>query len=135
MLGAMLGTSATFFISRIFGRGLIDKFSRGKFKDLDDLLEKRGFLTIIFFRVIPLVPYEVLNYTGGLSKIKFRDYFFGTFLGLIPGIAISAFFGGSLSELKGFKDLFSFKFALALGLLILVILVPVIYRYRKKKRS
>lgn len=93
MMGAMIGTTATFMISRYFGRNLIEKMLKGKFKDLDEKLAKNGFLTILFFRVVPLVPYEVLNYAGGLSRIKFKDYFFATFLGLIPGVIISAFFG------------------------------------------
>jgi len=133
MTGAMIGTSSTFFISRFFGRAFAGKIMQGKFKNLDNLLEKKGFVTIFFFRVIPLVPYEVLNYAGGLSKIKFRDYFFATFLGIIPGVVISAFFGGALGEVKGLKDLFSFKFILALIALILIIAAPVIYKRLKKK--
>ncbi|MDD5669519.1 MAG: TVP38/TMEM64 family protein [Candidatus Omnitrophica bacterium] len=133
MMGAVIGTSGTFFLSRLFGRVLVEKIMRGKFKDLDDLLEKRGFTTILFFRVIPLVPYEVLNYASGLSKIKFRDYFFATFVGLIPGVIISAFFGGALGELRSFKDILSFKFIMAFVALLLVIVIPVIYKSLKKK--
>jgi len=133
MTGAVIGTSGTFFLSRLFGRALVEKIMRGRLKDLDDLLEKRGFLTILFFRVIPLVPYEVLNYASGLSKIKFRDYFFATCVGLIPGVIISAFFGGALGDLRSFKDILSFKFILAFAALLLVIVIPVIYKSLKKK--
>lgn len=133
MTGAMLGTSATFMIGRFFGRGLIEKVLKGKLKDLDDRLAKNGFMTVIFFRVIPLIPYEVLNYAGGLSKIKFRDYFLATFLGLIPGVIISAFFGGSLGEIKSFNDIFAPKFIIAVGLMIGIIAVPTVYQIVKKK--
>lgn len=75
MLGAMIGTSATFMISRYFGRGLIDRILKGKLKGLDEKLAQRGFMTVLFFRVIPLVPYEALNYASGLSSIKFKDFF------------------------------------------------------------
>ncbi len=128
MLGAMLGTSATFMISRYFGRSSIEKMLKGKFKGLDEKLGRNGFMTIFFFRVIPLVPYEVLNYAGGLSGIKFKDYFLATFLGLIPGVIIAAFFGGSLGEIKSFKDIFAPKFIIALGLMIGLILISIIYR-------
>jgi len=133
MTGAMIGTSTTFAIGRYFGRGLIEKILKGKFKDLDDRFAKNGFMTILFFRVIPLVPYEVLNYAGGLSKIKFRDYFLATFLGLIPGVIISAFFGGSLGRIKSFNDIFAPKFIIAIGLMIGIIAVPAIYRIVKKR--
>lgn len=135
MLGAMIGTSATFMISRYFGRSLIDKILRGKLKRLDEKLSERGFMTVLFFRVIPLVPYEVLNYASGLSSIKFRDYFLATILGLIPGVVIAAFFGGSLGEIKEFKDIFTPKFIIAVGLMIIIIAVPAIYSAFRKQRG
>jgi uncharacterized membrane protein YdjX (TVP38/TMEM64 family) len=133
MTGALLGCSVTFFISRFLGRGFVERITQGKFKNLDDLLKKRGFVTVLFFRIIPLVPYEALNYASGLSKIKFRDYFFATFLGLIPGVIIAVFFGGTLGEIRGIGDLISFKFLLALAIVIIAGLVPGIYQRIKKK--
>lgn len=135
MTGAMIGTSSTFFISRFFGRGLVERLLKGKFKQLDDLLERKGFVTVLFFRVIPIIPYEVLNYAVGLSKMKFRNYFFATLLGLIPGVIIAAFFGGTLGEVKSIKDLLSPQFMAASTALILVIAIPVIYQYIKKKKD
>lgn len=133
MTAAMIGTTATFIISRYLGRVLIEKMLKGKFKDLDEKLAKNGFMTILFFRVIPLVPYEILNYAGGLSRIKFKDYFFATFLGLIPGVIVAAFFGGSLGEIKSMRDMFAPKFLIAIGLMVIIIAVPGIYQILKKR--
>lgn len=133
MLGAMLGTTITFMISRFFCRGLVEKTIRGRFKDFDEKLEKNGFMTVLFFRVIPLIPYEVLNYACGLSKIRFRDYFFATFLGLIPGVIIASFFGGALGEIKGLKDVFRPRLLFAAGLMVIVIVIPIIYKFVKKQ--
>jgi uncharacterized membrane protein YdjX (TVP38/TMEM64 family) len=132
MAGAMLGCSCTFFISRLLARGLVEKFMRGRLKRLDDLLERKGFVTVLFFRLVPLVPYEGLNYAAGLSKMRFPDYFLASFLGFIPGVIISAFFGGALGEVRRFRDLFSLKFGIAAGALIILILIPVFYRHHKK---
>jgi uncharacterized membrane protein YdjX (TVP38/TMEM64 family) len=131
--GALTGTSITFILSRYFGRGLVEKMLKGRFKGLDEKLAEKGFMTVLFFRVIPLVPYEVLNYVSGLSGIKFRDYFFATFLGLIPGVFIAAFFGAGLGRIRSFGDIFTPKFLGAFGLVICIILIPVIYRLIKKK--
>ncbi|MFH1754025.1 MAG: TVP38/TMEM64 family protein [Candidatus Omnitrophota bacterium] len=131
MAAAMIGTSCTFFISRFFGRSLAEKALKGRFKDLDERLERNGFMTVLFFRVVPLVPYEVLNYAGGLSKIKFRDYFFATLFGLIPGVVIAAFFGGSLGEINGLKDILAPKFLIAAGLMVAILAVPATYQIIK----
>ncbi|MFC1631438.1 TVP38/TMEM64 family protein [Candidatus Omnitrophota bacterium] len=135
MIAAMIGTSATFFISRFFGRALVDRIFKGKFKNLDEKLEQNGFLTILFFRVVPLVPYEVLNYASGLSKIKFRDYFFATLLGLIPGVVVAAFFGGSLGEINSVRDILTPRFLTAIGLMALILAVPAIYQIIKRRRN
>ena len=90
-------------------------------------------MTVLFFRVIPLVPYEVLNYAGGLSKMKFRDYFTATFLGLIPGVVIAAFFGGSLGEVNRLSDLLAPRFLIAAGLMACVIAVPAAYKLLKRR--
>lgn len=135
MLSALIGTSITFMLSRFFVRDLIEKILKGKLKNLDEKLQRNGFFTILFFRVIPLVPYEILNYAPGLSKIKFKDYFFATLLGLIPGVVIAAFFGGSLGEISSLKDIFTLKFLIAIGLMVLVIAIPAIYQLIKKKRD
>lgn len=135
MIAALIGTSATFMISRFFGRGLVEKALKGKFKNFDEKLKYNGFMTVLFFRVIPLVPYEVLNYASGLSKIKFKDYFLATLLGLIPGVVIAAFFGGSLGEIKSFKDILAPKFLMAIGFMVLIIAVPSVYKIFKRKRD
>lgn len=135
MLGALIGTSITFMLARFFGRRLIEKMLKGKFKNLDEKLANNGFITVLFFRVVPLIPYEVLNYASGLSKIKFRDYFFATLLGVIPGVVIAAFFGGSLGEIRSFKDIFTPKFLTALGVMVLIIAIPVIYQLVKTRKN
>jgi len=121
MAGAMVGTALTFVISRRLGRGFVEKRLKGKFKSLDEALGSKGFATVLFFRVVPIVPYEVLNYASGLSRIRFRDYGLATFLGLLPGAAVAAFFGDSLTQPL------SPKFIAAVGALALLITVPAIY--------
>lgn len=136
MAGALIGTSAAFMISRYFARGLIKSLIiRGKLKDFDQKLARNGFLTVLFLRIIPLIPYEVLNYGAGLSGVKFKDYFLATFLGLMPGVIISAFFGARLGEIKSVKDLLVPEFMIALGLMICVIAVPVIYKIRAARKA
>lgn len=135
MIGAMLGATCTFFISRFFGRGIINKLLKGRLKEFDSLLERRGFAAILFFRVIPVIPYEVINYVSGLTKIRFRDYFLASLLGFIPGVIVASFFGGTLGEVRGPKDIFSLKFAIAFGAFIFIILVPIVYKHLKKKKA
>ncbi|MCM8771395.1 MAG: TVP38/TMEM64 family protein [Candidatus Omnitrophica bacterium] len=134
MIAAMIGTTLAFCISRYFGRGLVERLLPKRFKNIDDIIEKRGFQTVLFFRIVPIIPYEILNYVSGLSKVHFKDYFFATLIGLIPGILISVFFGDTLGGVRRLKDIVSYRFIAASILLIIVAALPFAYRYLKKKR-
>jgi len=132
MIAAMVGTHIAFFLARKLARKWIEKVVQKRFKDIDDFTEKNGFKVVLFFRIIPLIPYEILNYASGLSKVKLRDFTLATLIGLVPGALISVYFGYSLSEVKKFRDIFSFKIIIATAVVILIICIPIIYKFIKK---
>ena len=125
LAGAMIGSTATFFIARRLGRRFVERRLRGRFRSLDEALGKRGFATCLFLRLVPLVPYELLNYAPGLSQVRFRDYGLATFLGLIPGAAVAAFFGDSLTQP------FSPRFLAGAAALLALIAVPAVWIRRR----
>ena len=130
LAGAMLGTSVTFWISRRLGRGFVERRLKGTFRSIDEKLERRGFATVLFFRLIPAVPYEALNYVSGLSKIRFRDYALATFMGILPGTAVAAYFGNSLNEPL------SRQFFIGLAALAVLMGVPLLYlKWRRDRRD
>lgn len=129
MTGSLVGTSATFFISRIFGRGLVDKVVKGRFKDFEDRLNRNGFVAILFIRLVPIIPWEVVNYASGLSKIKYRDFITATVLGILPSVVIQTIFADRLSDFN-WRDP---KLLAAVTAFIILIFVPGIYITIKKK--
>lgn len=129
MAGAMIGTTATFGIGRRLGRRFVERRLKGRFRSLDEALASRGFATVLFLRLVPIVPYEALNYASGLSRISFRDYAWATFLGLIPGAAVAAWFGDSLTQP------FSWKFLAAAAALVLLIAVPLVCQKARRAKS
>ncbi len=61
-------------------------------------LKKEGFMTFLLLRLIPVVPYNVLNYAAGLACIRPREYLSATFIGTIPGIFIFTYLASSISS-------------------------------------
>ncbi len=136
LMGAIfVSTTVVFLISRYLGRGLLESFLRGKFRDLDAKIEKNGFKTVLFLRLIPVIPYGVFNYLCGLSKIRFKDYFAATFLGLIPSVLIASFYGDWLVEVTGLSDLLSPKFLFATTLLLLRVSIPPVYQFVESRNG
>jgi uncharacterized membrane protein YdjX (TVP38/TMEM64 family) len=56
------------------------------------VLEREGFTLLLILRVIPVIPYTLLNYVAGLSALRLPSYLLATFLGMIPSVFIFAYF-------------------------------------------
>ena len=84
---------------------------------------------MLFMRLIPLFQYDAVNFGSGLSKMKFRDFVLGSFIGMAPGGFINATLGSSL------ENIISVQFFAALGFFILLMFIPTIYKAIKKKMS
>lgn len=87
-LGALIGGSISFFISRILGQSFVEKLENDKLKNIQNLLKDNGFLMILLLRLIPLFPFDLISYGAGLTKISYKDFVLGTLIGTIPGILV-----------------------------------------------
>lgn len=95
-IGANISSTVEFLMARSFGREAIKKHLKGKMANLDEKIEKHGFLTVILIRLIPNAPWDIQNLSLGLTKVRFRDYFFATLIGIMPGSFAFVYFGSSL---------------------------------------
>lgn len=96
-IGAMLGATAAFFIGRYLGRDFAASLIGDKLKKYDDKIAKNGFATTLYLRLV-FFPFTPLNFGMGLTKVTFKDYFFGTFFGIIAGGFVLTFFFATLAE-------------------------------------
>jgi len=86
--GGIISSFITFYIARFLGKDFVDKILHKKFleklEEYDQKVGRRGFLTIVVLRILPIMPFNVLNLIMGVSKIKTKDYILGTLVGLAP---------------------------------------------------
>ena len=86
-------------IARKLARGhhgrLLPKRTRG----IERFLERNGAVAVMESRIIPLLPFAVVNYAGGLTTLRYRDMALGTVVGATPKCFAYAALGGSLSDL------------------------------------
>ncbi len=89
-LAATIGASLAFLIARYFARDAVAGWvsKREKFKTLDALTDKHGVMIIAITRLIPLFPFDILNYAFGLTKIPFWTYVFWSWLCMLPGTVL-----------------------------------------------
>ncbi len=86
-VGANIGAGLCFLISKYFARstikGILDK--NEKFKKLEELTEKNGYIIVAITRLVPIFPFNLLNYGFGLTNIPFKIYLIWTALCILPG--------------------------------------------------
>jgi uncharacterized membrane protein YdjX (TVP38/TMEM64 family) len=134
-IGAMAGATAAFWIGRTLGREFAASLIGERLKKYDDAIERNGFATVLFLRLI-YFPFTAMNFGMGLTKVRFWDYFFGTGLGIIAGTFIFTFFVGTLKEVwesGNWMQLFSFKVFLSVALFVLSLFIPKIIRKLKRE--
>ena len=95
-IGALLGAIGGYALARWLGGNAIRNLL-GRHQDkLNKLQDKATFASLFRLRVNPIVPYNVLNFAFGLSKVSFRDYFLATAVGVLPATAVYAYFADSV---------------------------------------
>ncbi|MFC1667790.1 TVP38/TMEM64 family protein [Chlamydiota bacterium] len=95
-IAANISSTIEFLMARYFARGVIEKMMKGKSVKIDKAIEKHGFLTVLLIRLIPNVAWDIQNFSLGLTKVTFRDYFFATLIGILPGSFAFVYFGSSV---------------------------------------
>ncbi|MDZ7695389.1 MAG: VTT domain-containing protein [Deltaproteobacteria bacterium] len=96
--GCVLNAILTYGIGAALGKAPLQKFAGKKIDRLSKRLAKRGILSVMVIRNVPIAPYTIVNMLAGASRIKFRDYVVGTCIGMAPGIAVLTFFVDRLIE-------------------------------------
>ncbi|MFO8153506.1 VTT domain-containing protein [Thioalkalivibrio sp.] len=105
LIGSVLSAVIGYGIGRFTGRGLVEHLANGRIQQVSRRLGRRGILTIITVRIVPVAPFVVLNLLAGTMHISVRDFVIGTAVGMLPGIIALAVFAEGLLALIGQADL------------------------------
>jgi len=101
LTGATLGACCAFLIARYFARErLTQRFSQDhRFRALDKAIADEGWKVVGLLRLSPVVPFNLLNYALGLTRVSLRDYFLASLIGMAPGTLIYVYAGALLGDL------------------------------------
>jgi uncharacterized membrane protein YdjX (TVP38/TMEM64 family) len=135
--GAMFGASIAFFIGRTLGREFAASLIGDRLRKYDDAVGRNGFATVLYLRLV-YFPFTPMNFGMGLTKVHFRDYVFGTGLGIIVGTFIFTFFVGTLKDVwtsGNWGELISLKVFFSIALFIFSFLIPKIIKRLKAEEG
>ena len=98
LVGATTGATGSFLIGRAVGREAVAELAGQRVQRIDRALARRGFVAVLLMRLIPLLPFNVLNLVCGVTALRLRDYVPATAIGIVPGAALLAVAGGSIDD-------------------------------------
>ncbi|GMR05607.1 MAG: hypothetical protein BMS9Abin25_0182 [Gammaproteobacteria bacterium] len=124
LTGATLGALGSFLVARYLAGDWVTNKTGGRIKTLMDGVDAEGWRFVAFVRLVPLFPFNLLNYALGLTGIKLIHYVVATYIFMLPGAIAYTYLGYAGREaIGGGEDLIQ-KGLLALGLLALVAFLP-----------
>lgn len=133
IIGAMINSSIMFLMAKKFAKEKVielfkTKISKKWYDKMIKIEKNNGFLIIFLLRLLPIAPYNVINYISGLTEISFLRYSIATLLGIIPGTFVFLNVGDKAI------DIYSIEFLLSiLGFLLLTIFSIILIKKVDKK--
>ncbi len=115
IVAATLGACLAFSISRRFGARSVDELSGHRVRVVQDFIAQRGFLSVLYARILPAMPYNVVNYAAGLTRVPLLTFAAATAIGCAPRAFAYTALGGNLSNLGSPAALVAFAVLLVMG--------------------
>ena len=117
-VAAVIAAVVAFAFTRTVGRDIVARKFAGRWEAMDAEMRQGGLFYMFAIRLLPIIPYGLVNFAAGLTSIRFKDYLIGTVLGTVPGILPFVMMGSGLRALKS-GDVLPLMGALGLtGLLV-----------------
>lgn len=126
LTSATIGAAISFLIARYLMSDWVEKKTGGRLKRLKDGIENEGWRFVAFVRLVPLFPFNLLNYALGLTRIRFSHYVIATYICMLPGGFAYTYLGYAGKEIVAGDDVTQIMqiVLLALALLAVVFFLP-----------
>src|SRR5713101_2899343 len=139
LVGATMGATVAFLAARTVGREWTEQKLSGPLKKLKDGVDRGGWEFVAFVRLVPVIPYNLLNYALGLTRIGLVPYVLASFVFMAPAAAVYVYAGWAGGEAIAGEGTISqtlVRVLVALSALgMLAILPRVAVRFAKSRRT
>ena len=100
IVAATLGATLAFSLARWLAHDAVEQLQGPRLAALRAWVGRRGFLSVLYARIAPGVPYNLVNYAAGLSPVALRAFVAATAIGCAPRAFAYTALGGSIGNLR-----------------------------------
>ncbi|HEV2776637.1 MAG TPA: TVP38/TMEM64 family protein [Solirubrobacteraceae bacterium] len=119
---ATLGATLAFCIARFFAHDAVQTLTPERVRPLQDWIERRGFWAVLYARIAPGVPYSLVNYAAGLTRVALPAFAAATAIGVAPRAFAYTALGGSLDNLASPEAIIAYAALVVMALTGVVLL-------------
>lgn len=134
LAGATLGATLAFLVARHLAQDRVAQYTGPRLRALVEGVESEGWRFVAFVRLVPLFPFNLLNYALGLTRIRLSHYVISSFIFMAPAGAAYTYLGYAGRELAGGGEDVVRKALLALAVIAsIAFLSRILLRLRGKR--
>ena len=139
LVGATVGATIAFLGARTVGREWTEEKLSGPLKKLKEGVDKGGWEFVAFVRLVPIIPFNLLNYALGLTRIRLMPYMLASFVFMAPATVVYVYAGWAGGEAIAGEGTLSqtlVRVLIALSALgMLAVLPQLAVRFAKRRRT
>lgn len=118
---ATAGATILFLITRAIGKKIVEQRFPNFVALINNGFKQEGILYLLTLRLIPIIPFFVINLVCGITNISVQSYIILSFLGMLPGIIFYSYAGQTLTTINSLQELISWPI---LSMFILLACIP-----------
>jgi len=130
---ATVGGCLAFWISSRFGGNWIQSRWRRQLVGFNRQIRRRGYAYLLVVRLIPMMPYMLVNFLAGLAAVPLRTFIWTTAVGSLPGILLLSYAGRQLLSIKSVEAVLTPRVIAAFVLLAAFVAAVEIARSRRAR--
>ncbi|KAK4283637.1 hypothetical protein QN277_000566 [Acacia crassicarpa] len=137
-VGATIGAGAAFLLGRTIGKPFVNSRLKDypQFKSVAIAIQRSGFKIVLLLRLVPLLPFNMLNYLLSVTPVPLGEYILASWLGMMPITLALVYLGTTLKDLSdvthGWSEFSKTRCAIViLGLSLSVILMICVTKVAK----
>ncbi|MEJ7825191.1 MAG: TVP38/TMEM64 family protein [Solirubrobacteraceae bacterium] len=121
ILGGSIGAVLAFLIARYTANDAVQSLVGGRMAKLQDAIERRGFVAVLYARIFPGVPRDLANYAFGLTRVGIKAFTAATVIGIAPRAFAYTALGGQLGSFDSTESIVAIGTLVGMGVLGLVL--------------
>jgi uncharacterized membrane protein YdjX (TVP38/TMEM64 family) len=125
LAGVTVASVVQMFVARRLAAGHHGSLLPERTRAVEEFLTRHGAISVMESRIVPLLPFGIVNFSAGLTSLRYRDLALGTVVGAAPKVFAYVALGGSLSDLRSPEAI------VAVALLVVLALVGALFVKRQ----